>query len=119
MKFNNDMSICPYIKKWKGGPSRCCYVITTHPPPPALAIKVIAHLLIAHLCWGGEGFLRRSNKRRLYLKFGQFFLTDRPTDIHTDRQTNRQTLWFLGKLHFQKIGIRLFRFRATIKSKGL
>ena len=46
----------------------------------------------------------------IYLKFGHLKIrtivlgqTDRQTDWQTDRRrTDRQTLWFLGKLHFQK-----------------
>ena len=53
----------------------------------------------------GEVFLRRRKRRRhlpkiwTFKKFGQiFFWTDRPTDRHT----NRQTLWFIGKLQVSK-----------------
>ena len=52
MKFNYDMSICPYLINWKRG---------SPPPPPLLAFKVTANLFIAHLCRGrgttegGEG----------------------------------------------------------------
>ena len=44
---------------------------------------------------GGEEFQKRSKRRRHLPKIGQFYLTDRPTD--------RQSLWFIGKLHFQKL----------------
>ena len=62
------MSICNYIINWKRGPSRCCYVVTLPTPPPLqLTVKVIAHFLIAHFVGGGEGFLRRSKRRRRHL----------------------------------------------------
>ena len=38
---------------------------------------------------GGEGYIRKSKRNDIYLKFGQFFL-------------DKQTLWLIGKLHFQK-----------------
>ena len=78
-------------------------IYIAHPPPP-LAVKVIANLFIAHLCWGrgtawlfereGRVFLTRSKRRNLpkiraFKKFGQFFLvrqTDRQTDIVVHRE---------------------------------
>ena len=55
--------------------------------------------------WGGDGrgFLEEV-KEDIYLKLGHlkirtnFFCKDR----QTDKLTDRQTLWFIGKLHFQK-----------------
>ena len=45
--------------------------------------------------WGGWVGRRRSKRRQHLPKILKFFgMTDRPTD--------RQTLWFIGKLHFQK-----------------
>ena len=81
MKFNYDMSICPYIIIWKRGPSRC---------------------------WqcggkgrGGEEEVKEDDNKipkiRLFKEFGFFSWTDR----HKDRQTDRQILWLIGKLHFQ------------------
>ena len=55
---------------------------------------------------GGEGFLRGSKRRHLptirtFKKFGHFLFgqIDRQT-----RRADKQTLWFIGKLHFQKLG---------------
>ena len=46
------------------------------------------------ICPGGEDFFRRNERRRHLPKIGHFCgKTARPSD--------RQTLWFLGKLHFQ------------------
>ena len=43
---------------------------------------------------GGEGFLKRRKRRRHLPKSRTF--------KKKFRQTDRQTLWFIGKLHFQK-----------------
>ena len=56
---------------------------------------------------GGEGVKEEVKEDKIYLKFGHF----NNSDIffgQTDRQTDRHTLWFIGKLHFQK-QITLFR----------
>ena len=53
---------------------------------------------------GGEGILRRSKRRRHLPKMRTFQNSDffwGGTDRQTDRPTDRQTLWFIGKLHFK------------------
>ena len=49
--------------------------------------------------WGGEGVSRIIKKEDdIYLKFGHLDSSDN----FLDRQTDRQILRFIGKLHFQK-----------------
>ena len=53
-----------------------------------------------------RGFKEEVKEDDNFLKFGHLknsdnFLGDRPTYRQTDRLTDIQTLWFIGKLHFQ------------------
>ena len=74
-----------------------------HPPPPpptALAVIVIASLFEGRRGEGREGrgnILEEVTKDDIYLKFGNL----NSSDIFFG-QTDRPTLWFVGKLHFQK-----------------
>ena len=74
----------PYLRILLDGKSK-------PPPPPPLTVKVIAHL-----CWGrGGGSERRGHFPEIWTIIWK--------DRQTDRQPDRQTLWFTEKLHFQKI----------------
>ena len=49
----------------------------------------------------GMPFHATVRKEEIYLKFGHLKNSD--NFFWSDRLTDRQTLWFIGKLHFQKI----------------
>ena len=56
---------------------------------------------------GGEGRGGEIKEDKIYQKFGHFKNLDKyflgQTDKQTNRHTDRQTLWIIGKLHFQKL----------------
>ena len=51
--------------------------------------------------YAGRGF-SGVKENDIYLKFGHLNNSDNFFCGQTDKQTDIQTLWFIGKLHFQK-----------------